>query len=119
MISNPLLRGQNFTWCDMFKLINIAGDDLRLDDKAVSLMVSESCRRAGVRVEGVAVRCDAVTLICSDNSSGEEFTYRFTSLGKVVDEEIFAELRCRYDNNFRTVGAFALADGYWTLTEKH
>ena len=103
----------------MFKLINIAGDDLRLDDKGVSQMVTQSCRRAGVCVEGIAVRDDAVTLICSDNLDSEKSVYRFTPLGAEAGyEDIFAELRCRYDNNFRTIGAFFLADGCWTLTEK-
>lgn len=103
----------------MFKLINISGDELRLDDKSVSQMVSQACARAGVYVEGIAARNDAVTLVCSDNFSNTEAVYRFTALGSnVSDEEIFSELRCRYDNSFRTVGAFALADGYWTLTEK-
>ena len=102
----------------MFKLINIAGDDLRLDDKSVAQMVTQSCRRSNVYVEGIAVRDDAVTLICSDDPESCERSYRFTSLGSAVDEDIFAELRCRYDNSFRTVGAFFLADGCWTLTEK-
>ena len=110
---------QNFIWSNMFKLINLSGDELRLDEKGVSGMVTKACSRAGVYVEGIAVRSDAVTLICSDNADEETHLYRFTPLGKdVVDEGIFSELRTRYDNNFRTVGAFALADGYWTLTEK-
>jgi hypothetical protein len=103
----------------MFKLINIAGDELRLDDKGVSQMVTNACARAGVYVEGIAVGSDSVTLVCSDNSRDGQLSYRFTSLGgNAAAEDVFAELRCRYDNNFRTVGAFALADGYWTLTEK-
>ena len=103
----------------MFKLINISGDELRLDDKGVSQMVTNACKRAGVYVEGVAVRCDAVTLVCSDNSPDKQLSYRFTSLGNsAADEDVFSEFRCRDDNNFRTVGAFYLADGYWTLTEK-
>ena len=101
----------------MFKLINIAGDELRLDDKGVSQMVTRACSRAGVYVEGIAVRKDAVTLICSDNTQAAK-VYHFTALGgDATTEDVFFELRCRYDNNFRTVGAFALADGYWTLTE--
>ena len=109
----------NFIWSNMFKLINLSGDELRLDEKGVSEMVTEACIRADVYVEGLAVRCDAVTLICTDNVDGKIRNYRFTPLGKdVVNEGVFSELRTRYDNNFRTVGAFALADGYWTLTEK-
>ena len=103
----------------MFKLINIAGDELRLDDKGVSEMLTRACSRADVYVEGLAVRSDAVTLICSGNLQNKKFSYRFTALGKdIVDEDIFAELRARYDHEFRSVSAFQLADGWWTLTEK-
>ena len=103
----------------MFKLINISGDELRLDDKGVSGILTNACSRANVYVEGFAVRSDAVTLICSENLQNEKFSYRFTSLGKdIVDEYLFAELRTRYDHDFRTVAAFQLADGWWTLTEK-
>ena len=110
---------QNFIWSNMFKLINLSGDELRLDEKGVSEMVTKACIRAGVYVEGLAVRRDAVTLICTDNVDGKIRNYRFTPLGKdVVNEGIFSELRTRYDHNFRTVGAFALDDGYWTFTEK-
>ena len=109
----------NFIWSNMFKLINLTGDELRLDEKGVSEMVTKTCARADVYVEGIAIRRDAVTLVCSGNIDGKMRSYRFTPLGKiVVDEEIFSLLRTRYDNDFRTVGAFALADGYWTLTEK-
>ena len=110
---------QNFIWSNMFKLINLSGDELRLDEKGVSEMVTKACSRADVYVEGIAVRSDAVTLVCSDNADGKVRSYRFTPLGEnIVAEEIFSLLRARYDSDFRTVGAFALADGYWTLTEK-
>ena len=103
----------------MFKLINISGDELRLDDKGVSGMVTHACNRSGIYVEGFAVRQDAVTLICSENLQNKKFSYRFTSLGRdIVDEDIFAELRTRYDHDFRTAAVFQLDDGWWTLTEK-
>ena len=61
----------NFIWSNMFKLINLSGDELRLDEKGVSEMVTKACIRAGVYVEGLAVRRDAVTLICTDNVDGK------------------------------------------------
>ncbi len=102
----------------MFKIIEISGDTLRLDAKDVNRMVSSACRRAGVYVEGVAVLPDKVMLVCGDNEQSRIFEYCFTALGRVDTSEIVAELRTRYDSSFRTVGAFALADGVWTLTEK-
>ena len=102
----------------MFKVIEISGDTLRLDVKDVNRMVTGACCRAGVYVEGVAVLPDKVMLICGDNEQNRVFEYCFTALGRVDTAEIVAELRTRYDSSFRTVGAFALADGVWTLTEK-
>ena len=100
----------------MFKLMNFSGDDIRLDAQVVSDAVTNACRRNRLRVEGTAVSDDVLTVICS---SGEGFyTYRLTSLGQVSRQDLFAELRSRYDSSFRTAGAFQLADGIWTLTEK-
>lgn len=103
----------------MFKLINLRGDSIRLDDKGVSEMVTDACRRAGVYVEGICTLDDEITLICSDHESDDVIAYRFTALGDdVVADDVYAVLRSRYDGNFRTVGAFRLADGFWTLTEQ-
>ncbi|MBE6366992.1 MAG: hypothetical protein E7052_03665 [Lentisphaerae bacterium] len=102
----------------MFKLIEISGDELRLDESGVSAMVNRACNRTGLAVEGITVFADKIVLICSEKTFPGDLEYRFTALGEVSAAEISAELRSRYDNNFRTAGAFHLADGYWTLTEK-
>ena len=103
----------------MFKLINLRGDSIRLDDKGVSEMVTDACRRAGVYVEGVCTLDDEITLICSDYESDGDVLYRFTALGNnIAADDVYAVVRARYDGNFRTVGAFRLADGFWTLTEQ-
>ncbi|MBR7143584.1 MAG: hypothetical protein IKD10_01455 [Lentisphaeria bacterium] len=103
----------------MFRLINISGDELRLDDKGVSGMVTHACNRSGIYVEGFAVRQDSVTLICSSKIRNGDLAYRFTFLGQdVINEAVFAEIRTRYDHDFRTVAVFQLPGGWWTLTEK-
>ena len=103
----------------MFKLIEISGDTIRLDDVGTSSMVTAACARSGLRVEGAAVADDKITLICSENTVPESFSYRFTALSTFSEDELYPVLRSRYDNNFRTVSAFRLADGFWTLTEKN
>lgn len=102
----------------MFKLIDISGDTLRLDEQGVSKMVTDACRRASVYIEGIAVDRDRIMLIGSENGSGKLFEYHFTPLGEISFDGVAAELRSRYNSNFRTVGAFILDDGVWTLTEK-
>ena len=103
----------------MYKLISLSGDNIRLAPEDVAEMVTRSCRRSASYIEGVAVRQDQVILIAGDAPDDAERVYRFTLLGSDVSEaDLTAELRSRYDNNFRTVGGFQLADGYWTLTEK-
>ena len=102
----------------MFKIIDISGDDIRLDDRSVSDMITTACRRAGVYIEGIAVLNDRIALICSQNDSGCSYSYHLTRLPEAGFEQLAAELRSRYDNHFRTVGAFELADALWTLTEK-
>ncbi len=103
----------------MFKIINFSGDTIRLDDCGVSRSVTDACRRSGTSVEGIVALKDAVSLVCSENCDAQiRHEYRFTALGRVSYEDICAILRCRYDNEFRTVGVFPLADGYWSLTEK-
>ena len=103
----------------MFKLISLSGDNIRLDDQAAAEMVSHACSRSHTRVEGIITLDDRITLICSDDRTGSCRQYRFTALGSdAAEEDIFAAVRSRYDNNFRTIAAFRLDDGYWTLTEK-
>ena len=102
----------------MFKLMNFSGDDIRLDEKSVSETVNSSCRRSGVYVEGIAALDDVVSLICSEKPDSFERIYRFAPLSGIDRQDLFAELRSRYDSSFRTVGAFRLADGIWLLTEK-
>ena len=102
----------------MFKLMNFSGDDIRLDEKTVSQTVTDSCRRSAVYVEGIAAMDDAVTLICSEKPDGTAHVYRFSQLSGTDRNDLFGELRSRYDSSFRTVGAFRLADGIWLLTEK-
>ena len=48
-----------------------------------------------------------------------EYIYRLSPLTGDSREDMFAELRGRYDYGFRTAGAFQLADGIWLLTEKN
>ena len=103
----------------MFKLISLSGDNIRLDEKAAGSMLTHACARSHTRIEGIIVLKDLITVICSDDEQDLPRQYNFTQLGKDVDcEDIFAAARSRYDNNFRTVGTFQLADGYWYLTEK-
>lgn len=103
----------------MFKLIALNGNTIRLDEKDVSEMVSNACRRSGTYVEGTVLRNDAVTLICTDAPDEAVYTYRFTPLAlDTVCDDVYARLRERYDSSFRTVAAFQLADQWWTLTEK-
>ena len=102
-------------------MMNFSGDDIRLDEKAVSSRISQCCSVAGMRVEGVAAINDILTVICSDNdpAADMEYIYRLSPLTGDSREDMFAELRCRYDYGFRTAGAFQLADGIWLLTEKN
>lgn len=103
----------------MFKLIELNGDTIRLDDKGVSEMVSKSCLRSGTYVEGIVTCEDAVTLICTDAPEEAVYTYRFTPLAlDTLCDDVYARLRERYDGSFRSVGAFQLAGQWWTLTEK-
>lgn len=103
----------------MFKLIELEGDTIRLDEQGAAEMVNRSCRRLGNYVEGVVVRRDAVTLICSDAPDDAVYTYRFTPLALDSSlDDVYARLRERYDGSFRSVAAFQLAGYYWTLTEK-
>ena len=59
----------------MFKLMNFSGDDIRLDEKAVSSRISQCCSVAGMRVEGVAAINDILTVICSDNDPAADMEY--------------------------------------------
>ena len=102
----------------MFKLMEFCGDDIRLDEKNISERISRECRRSGLRPEGVAAVGDALTVICSSNSAAGCYQYRLSPLAEDSKDALHAELRCRYDYGFRTVGAFRLADGIWLLTEK-
>lgn len=104
----------------MFKLLNFSGDDIRLDEKAVSENISGNCRRLGLYVEGLAAIDDSLTVICSDDPADGNRQYRLSPLGgESCRSDLLAELRNRYDHHFRTVGAFYLADGIWLLTEKY
>ena len=102
----------------MFKLMNFSGDDIRLDEKAVSEAITNSCRRSGTYVEGAAVLEDVLTVICSEAPDEKQRTYRLSQLEGIDSQELFAELRSRYNSSFRTVGAFALPGGIWLLVEK-
>lgn len=99
----------------MFKLIEIAADEIRLDEVAVSAMLTKACRRRKpLWIEGVAADCERVYFVCTDRPAGKgDVCYRLSrpALG------LAAEFRMRYDAGFRTVGGFRLDDGYWILTE--
>lgn len=105
----------------MFRLVTFQGDTIRLDEKAVTESLNSLCRRQMLYVEGLAALDDQVTFICSDAPEGrEDPCYSLTPVsgwGTLADLE--ADLRSRYDNGFRNVGAFKLADGYWLLSERY
>ena len=99
----------------MFKLIEIAADEIRLDEIAVSEMLTAACRRElPFRIEGVAADGDRIYCICVDRPpDGGAPRYRLSR----PEGPLPAEFRMRYDAGFRTVGGFRLADDYWILTE--
>lgn len=98
--------------------MNFSGDDIRLDEKAVSDAITQSCRRCNLYVEGIAAVGDMLTVICSDAPDSNPRIYRLSQLENPGTQELFAELRNRYNSSFRTAGAFALPGGVWVLVEK-
>lgn len=100
----------------MFRLITVSAAEIRLDEVAVSAMLTGACRRGGgLWIEGAAQEEGRVRFICTERP--EEMgtpCYRLSRVG----QELEAELRTRYDAGFRTVAVFPLDDELWILTER-
>ena len=75
----------------MFKLMNFSGDDIRLDEKAVSDAITQSCRRCGLYVEGIAAVGDMLTVICSDAPDSNPRFYRLSQLENPGSQELFPD----------------------------
>lgn len=100
----------------MFRLITVSASEIRLDEVAVSEMLTEACRRGGgLWIEGTACEGGRVRFVCTERPEGMEAPcYRLSRVG----QELEAELRMRYDAGFRTAGVFPLDDELWILTER-
>ena len=100
----------------MFKVIAVAPDEIRLDEQAVSAMLTRACRRRmPLWIEGLAADRERVLFVCTERPAGMgRPVYRLSR----VETDLAAELRMRYDGGFRTVGVFRGEDDCWILTER-
>ena len=100
----------------MFRLITVDAGSIRLDECAVSEMLTRACRRGGgLWIEGAACEGGRVRFVCTERPAAMGTPrYRLSA----VAQELESELRMRYDAGFRTVGVFPLDGKLWILTER-
>ena len=69
--------------------MNFSGDDIRLDEKAVSAAINRACERNRLRVEGIAALDDTLTVICSSSPEQAQYIYRVSKLEGEGKQELW------------------------------
>ncbi|WP_176014208.1 hypothetical protein [Victivallis sp. Marseille-Q1083] len=103
----------------MFRIIELAIDDIVWDPAGCSAVVTEACAGRNRRcwtVTGAVTEDAALLVLLAELPAGQEpAEYRFAPLSERNGDILVAELKRRYYAGFDTVGAFGYGDELWAL----